>query len=565
MKKSHFLFVLLVVVLLVWAGFPQVVEVKAEPRTLVVPDDFSTIQEAVDAASEGDTVFVKSGTYTESVCIDQTLSLVGEDPATTKIVGEYQLNGTVVLIRHNNVSVTGFTVQPSAYSFSRKGVHLLHVSHCSVVGNVILDNGVGVWLYGSSENNITGNTINGPVERSYGIWADKSPSNWILDNIVTNNYYGISINSDGNTVCGNTVVSNSRKGVTIRSNNNIVSGNVVTNQESGIVLAGSNNVLRDNKVSESELSFDLAWGLQWSVSDFVNDVDSSNTFDGKTVVYWVNEHNNKVPEDVQTVVLVNCTNITVENLVLSNSREGIMLVGTTKSTVRNNSVQSMDDAILLFLSSNNTITDNTVHDSSDGVLLCSSFQNTITGNSIADGNTGIKLDTSDENILSGNVISDGNRGGISLEGSNNNKIFGNTVSDCTRRAVWLWNHASQNLFYLNNFVNNTVNVEKYIADIIDCTFPPNVWDNGTLGNYWNDYNGTDTNSNGIGDTPYIIEENNQDNYPLMEQVDISTIPEFPSLILLVSGLFVVGVLSIICRRAFKSVEMKKQKVSSAFR
>jgi parallel beta-helix repeat protein len=551
MKRPHFVFVWLLVLCLVAVGVPTPELVNAETNTVVVPDDFSTIQEAVDAASEGDTVFVKRGTYNESVCIDQPISLVGEDPATTKIVGEYQLNGTVVLIRHNNVSVTGFTVQPSAYSFSRKGIHLLHVSHCSLVDNVILNNGVGVWLYGSSENNITGNTVDGPVERSYGILAEYSPNNWIFDNIVTENYYGIRLESDGNSVCGNTIVSNSKKGITIRSNNNIVTGNVVTNQESGLVLAGSNNVLRDNKVSDSDLSFDLAWGLQWSVSDFVNDVDPSNTFDGKPVVYWVNQQDKKVTEDAQAIVLVNCTNITVENLVLSNSREGIMLVATTKSTVRNNSVQSMDDAILLFLSSNNTITDNTVYDSSDGVLLCSSVQNMITGNSIADGTTGIKLDSSDENIISGNVISDGNYGGISLEGSNNNKIFGNTVSDCTRRAVWLWNHASQNVFYLNNFFNNTVNVEKYITDIVDCQFPQNVWDNGTTGNYWSDYNGTDTDNNGLGNTPYIIEENNQDNYPLMDPVDISTIPEFPSWTLLTTGIFAVTVSSLIYKRRFR--------------
>jgi parallel beta-helix repeat protein len=263
-----------------------------------------------------------------------------------------------------------------------------------------------------------------------------------------------------------------------------------------------------------------------------------------------------VPEDAQTIVLVNCTNITVENLVLSTSREGIMLVGTTKSTVRNNSIQSMDDAILLFLSSNNTITDNTVYDSSDGILLCSSFQNTITGNSIADGHTGIKLDASDENIISGNVISDGNYGGISLEGSNNNKIFGNTVSDCTRRAVWLWNHASQNVFYLNKFVNNTVNVEKYITEIVDCTFPQNVWDNGTLGNYWSDYNGTDTDSNELGDTPYIIEENNQDNYPLMEPVDINAIPEFSLWIFSIVGFFVVTLLSVALHVRIKQEKKK---------
>ena len=48
----------------------------------------------------------------------------------------------------------------------------------------------------------------------------------------------------------------------------------------------------------------------------------------------------------------------------------------------------------------------------------------------------------------------------------------------------------------------------------------NIWDNGFEGNYWDNYNGTDGDGNGIGDTPYIINENNQDNYPL-----VNVIPE----------------------------------------
>jgi hypothetical protein len=65
---------------------------------------------------------------------------------------------------------------------------------------------------------------------------------------------------------------------------------------------------------------------------------------------------------------------------------------------------------------------------------------------------------------------------------------------------------------------------------------PNFWDNGSEGNYWSNYNGTDANRDGIGDTPYIIEVNSTDRYPLM-----SIIPEFPSL--LTPALFMTATLS----------------------
>ena len=69
--------------------------------------------------------------------------------------------------------------------------------------------------------------------------------------------------------------------------------------------------------------------------------------------------------------------------------------------------------------------------------------------------------------------------------------------------------ASNNFVYHNYFINNSRQVSNFYGT------ETNSWDNGSEGNYWSDYNGTDTNEDGIGDIPYVIDENNQDNYPLM--------------------------------------------------
>jgi len=64
-----------------------------------------------------------------------------------------------------------------------------------------------------------------------------------------------------------------------------------------------------------------------------------------------------------------------------------------------------------------------------------------------------------------------------------------------------------NVIYHNNFVNNTNHVEKDDSN--------GIWDNGEEGNYWDKYTGLDSDGDVIGNTPYVIDHNNQDNYPLL--------------------------------------------------
>jgi hypothetical protein len=80
--------------------------------TITVPDDYSTIQEAVDAANSGDTIFVRAGTYNETVVIRKDgLTLTGEDQSTTVIDGGAGNVPTVLVVSAENVEVNGFTLQ----------------------------------------------------------------------------------------------------------------------------------------------------------------------------------------------------------------------------------------------------------------------------------------------------------------------------------------------------------------------------------------------------------------------------------------------------------------------
>ena len=316
-------------------------------------------------------------------------------------------------------------------------------------------------------------------------------------------------------------------------------------------MSGINNVLKGNKLNNNPVNFEIDPKLRVDFynSNFANDVDSSNIIEGKPIIYWLNKQDQTVPEDAAFVVLVNCKNIIVENLHLSKNPVEIILVSTVNSKVTNNSVEAPDYVIFVHNSSGNTIANNFVLNGGIGIFLHSSFQNELIGNSVTEATSGITLEFSKENIIDGNIIF-GGYVGIRLDDSNSNIVRKNVVKNCEMVALSFWRNTSQNLFYLNSIFNNTKNVEPYRE--IGPVFQFNIWDNGTIGNYWGDYVGTDDNEDGIGDSPYVIPgvkwDNDAggdvsfiagyDNYPLTEPY---AIPEFPSWILLITFVALVAV------------------------
>jgi parallel beta-helix repeat protein len=101
----------------------------------------------------------------------------------------------------------------------------------------------------------------------------------------------------------------------------------------------------------------------------------------------------------------------------------------------------------------------------------------------------------------------------------------NNITDNMCGVALHW--SSNNTFYHNNFINNTLRHVHIDTAKIDPS--NNTWDNGypSGGNYWSNYTGTDTNGDGLGEDPHIIDSNNQDNYPF-----VNVIPEFPSVLVL---------------------------------
>ena len=372
--------------------------------TITVPDDYPTIQEAINAASAGDTIFVHVGIYSESIIVNKSLNLIGENPESTIIDGTAVKLGNVISIASDNVMIENFTLEGPEY-----------------FGNTIMTGG---------RTNIT-----------------------IQNNKIQGGYQ--------------------TRGIYLDSSNSTVIGNNMTRGTPDLFISGASNcTLRNNIMDMNGYGFGVSGNLEQLAS---LSIDDSNCYtNGKRVYYWVNRHDSVIPDDAGYVGLVNCSGITVANLYLGHDFQGLFLAFTNSSKVIGNIIKNNTYAVVMDYSFNNVISSNEI----DDIVW----------------NIGLVMNNCSGNIISCNNISHVVTYGISLDDS------------------------STNMIYHNNF---EVNSPAEVVNSYD-----NSWDDGypSGGNYWSSYTGTDLfsglgqnqpGSDGLGDTPYIIDVNNTDCYPLM--------------------------------------------------
>jgi len=241
------------------------------------------------------------------------------------------------------------------------------------------------------------------------------------------------------------------------------------------------------------------------------------------------------------VILVRCKGVTVRNCIIHHTTIGIELWNSFNCTIKNNKIYDCNlGSIHLSDSSRNKILNNTCENGDDGIHLGHSSKNMLSGNKISGYDFfGISLWHSTRNKITNNKICkngigiflwhsmknrilnnsyENNRIGIYLGHSLKNKISKSRIYKNAFSGIYLW-YSSNNNIYLNNF-NNSNNVCSYNSDNIWISLMPIVYvydgKNYTshMGNYWSDYTGEDVNGNGVGDDPYIIDDD-RDYRPLM--------------------------------------------------
>jgi parallel beta-helix repeat protein len=144
------------------------------------------------------------------------------------------------------------------------------------------------------------------------------------------------------------------------------------------------------------------------------------------------------------------------------------------------------------------------------VVIIKSDQVVLNGFTLRNGGGAILLEYSNKSTITHNII-ENTTDGLSLFRSHDNAITNNTMRH-NGKGLFL-GYSNNCIIYHNNFINNTDQVKILCSE--------NIWDDGAEGNYWSDYTGQDFDNNGIGDTPYVIDQDNRDDYPLMRQNPIS--------------------------------------------
>lgn len=469
-----------------------------------------------DIVSDADGIVVERN----NIIVDGAgYTLEGGGSGTGVLVREPYFDGYMDLVTIRNMTIRTFntgiylkTCQRGVISENNITItidYCIQLDECLTTtiseNSITVNHRTSIYLHKSSWNNISENRIDSSHNGLYGIDVEHSNRNRITGNIVTNNEWGISVTyGDYNVLSGNTITNNTSGIRLFDASNNTVSGNTVKYNVWGIGASvySHDNVFSGNTVTNNLWSsITIGGGGHLSSNNIVSNNIVANTYDGDGI--WLMEDSD--------------SNTVSGNTVTNNNGHGIF-VGqySPNNTVSGNTVtNNNDNGIRVQYSPNNTICGNIVTNNTGryAIFIWNSSNSIVSENTVMNNDYGICFSDSSNNIVSGNTATHNNVGIGFWNSTNNDVTAGNNVA-YNNMGILFRENSSESYIYHNNFVDNWVQSEQNGL---------NSWDNGPLdgGNYWSDYEGIDTDSDGIGDTET---PHHKDRYPFI--IPLGPIPVY---------------------------------------
>ncbi len=315
--------------------------------TITVDDDieganYKSIQNAVDNATDGDTILVYPGNYTENVYVSKELTIISlsENPVDT-VIHAANSEDDVFNIVEDNVTIKGFGIsgaRTDQYGDDKAGIYFEGVNNSVIKKNNVFSNGYGIFLFDSYNNTLTEN--NAYMGGIGGIFLWNSSNNKLNNNLINaNNHDGIYIyTSSNNNEISNNTVSYAGFGIDlVYCENNKIVNNTISNTVSGIFLSeSSRNFLISNVANLND----------WSGIDLENSTE--NTIDSNTVnfnnnngIFLIGSRDNRldynnVSNNAEYGININNSsrnNILTGNIANSNGKEDIHVVDPENNTI----------------------------------------------------------------------------------------------------------------------------------------------------------------------------------------------------------------------------------------
>ncbi len=370
----------------------------------------------------------------------------------------------------------------------------------------------GIYLSDSADGNVTNSTFDGTLGDGVMSWS-----------------------SSGITFTNNSVFGNVDNGYFIRESSDFVieGGSVYSNEKIGIFLDQSTDIT----IANSTIDMDgvVIWGTNLAHYNS-HTITPDNTVNGDPLLYY-KDMNNIILDGIQVgqLIFANCTNVRATNLEIHNTDLAIEVAFTNNSTIISNNVSNNRRGISVDYSRDVELTSNVILSNTHSGIECISSTNlTLKFNNASNlPFWGFGFEATSNVLIESNEVYNNQYGILILSTTNYTVRKNNVISNWGYGIVLSATDASY--VYHNNIINNAIQG----ADNLGIQ---NAWDDGypSGGNYWSDYVGADAfsgpnqdiaGSDGIGDTPYVIDGDSQDDYPLMDPVAVSIEPpEAPTMI-----------------------------------